>query len=123
MRYAAALRRVALLQLLELERDVGDRCVDLAGEEEALAVRTQELGELRLAPREELEHDEEGHDARVRLGEVAEVVVRGDLAREDRVLGAHPLLDERVSDAVHERSATGALDRLRHAPSSHGRRR
>ena len=56
-----ALAGEALLHLLELEGDVGDRRVDLAGEEVALAERAQELGE-RLPPlRDELEH-EEGRD-------------------------------------------------------------
>ena len=44
-----------------------------------------------------------GIDARVGLREVAEVVVRRDLAAEDRVLLAHAVLDERVADAVDER--------------------
>ena len=56
-----------------------------------------------FAPRFEmqLEHEQERDDAGVGLGEVAEVVVRRDLAGEDRVLLAHPVLDERVADAVH----------------------
>ena len=117
VRDATAFCRVALLQLLQLERHVGDGRVDLAGQEEALAVRPQELRELRPALRDELEHDEERNDAGVRLREVAEVVVRRDLAGEDGVLGAHALLDERVADAIHERRPAGPLDRLGNGPA------
>ena len=77
-----ARRCVALLDLLQLQRHVGDRRVDLAGEEVLVAERRQQLGQLRLRSRDELEHDEERNDARVGLGEVAEVVVRRDLAGE-----------------------------------------
>ena len=107
----------ALLQLLQLERDVGDRRVQLAGDEVALAERREELRELRPPLRDPLEHEQERDDAGVGLREVAEVVVAGDLAREGGVLLAHPLLDERVADAVDERHAAGALDRLRHGPA------
>ena len=96
-------RGVSLLELLQLERDVGDRRVDLAGQEVPLAVRREELRERAIGPREELDHHEERHDPRVGLREVAEVVVRGDLAAEQRILLAHPVLDERVSDAVDQR--------------------
>ena len=72
---------------------------------------------MRAAPRQELEHHEERHDAGVGLGEVAEVVVRRDLAGEDGVLGAHALLDEGVADAAHERRPARTLDRLRHGPA------
>ena len=65
----------------------------------------------------ELEHQQEGHDAGVGLGEVPEVVVARDLAAEGRVLLAHALLDEGVPDAVDQRHATRALDRLRHGPA------
>ena len=47
VRCAAACGRIALLQLLELERDVGNRRIDLAGQEEALPIWAQELRELR----------------------------------------------------------------------------
>ena len=40
-----------------------------------------------------------------------------DLAPEGRVLLAHAVLDVCVPDAVHERDAAGALDRLRHRPA------
>ena len=40
-----------------------------------------------------------------------------DLAREGGVLLAHALLDERVPDAVDERSPAGPLDRLGHGPA------
>ena len=65
----------------------------------------------------QLEHEQERHDAAVGLEEVAEVVVARDLAREDRVLGAHAVLDERMADAIDERHAACALDGLRHRPA------
>ena len=43
--------------------------------------------------------------------------MRRDLAGEDRVLLAHPVLDERVADAVDERRAAGRGDRARHGPA------
>ena len=114
---AAALGGVALLDLLQLRRHVRDRRVDLARDEEALAERPQDLGELLAALRDQLEHEQERDDAGVGLGEVAEVVVRRDLAGEDRVLLAHPVLDERVADAVDQRRAAGRGDRARHRPA------
>ena len=113
-----ALRAEALLQLLELQRHVVDRRVDLAGDEVALAVRGEDLGEPPAALRDQLEHEQERDDARVGLREVAEVVVRRTpRPPNDRVLLAHAVLDERVPDAVDERHAAGALDRLRHRPA------
>jgi len=50
VRDAPALGRVALLQLLELEGDVPDPCVDLTREEEALPERCEYLGQLPLSP-------------------------------------------------------------------------
>ena len=41
----------------------------------------------------------------------------GDLAAEHGALLAHAVLEERVADAVDERDAAGALDRLRHRPA------
>ncbi len=72
---------------------------------------------MRRRAREDLEHDEERHHARVGLREVAKVVVRRDLSRERRVLLPHPLLDERVTDAVHERRPARLLDRLGDGPA------
>src|SRR5919197_995121 len=112
-----ALAAEALLQLLELQRHVRDRRVQLAGDEVALAVGLQDLRELPALLRHELQHEQEGDDARVRLREGAEVVVPRDLAGEGRVLLPHPVLDERVADAVDERDAAGALDGLRHGPA------
>src|SRR6266404_7574309 len=109
----ASFARIPLLQLLQLERDVGYRRVDLAGDEVTRAQRREELRQLAPAHGDELEHEEERDDARVRLGEVAEVVMAGDLAAECRVLLPHAVLDIRVADAVDERDATCALDRLR----------
>ena len=43
--------------------------------------------------------------------------MRRHLAGEDRVLLAHPMLDERVPDAVDERRAAGRRDRARHRPA------
>src|SRR5688572_32755516 len=43
--------------------------------------------------------------------EVAEVVMAGDFAGEDPVLLTHPLLDECMADAVHQRPPAQALDR------------
>ena len=117
VRDPAALGGVALLDLLQLARHVRDRRVDLARDEEVLAERPQDLGQLLAALRDQLEHEQERHDARVGLGEVAEVVVRRDLAGEDRVLLAHPVLDERVADAVDQRRAAGGGDRARHRPA------
>src|SRR4029077_2697969 len=93
MRYAA-LGAEALLELAQLRGDVGDRRVDLA-REEITAAEPLERGAQLAVPRHELAHQEERNRARVRLREVAEVVVRRDLAAEYRVVLAHPLLDER----------------------------
>ncbi len=104
-----------LLQLLQLQRDVLHRRVDLAGQEVACAEGGQHLRQL-AAPRDELEHEQERDHARVRLRKVAEVVMRRHLAGEDRAFVSHPLLDERMADAIDQRYAAGALDRLRHRP-------
>ena len=120
--YAATFGDVALLELLELQRDVGDRRVDLAREEEALTIGGRSSESFASGPGQVPEHEQERNDAGVRLGELAEVVVRGHLAPEHGVLRAHPLLDERVPDAIHEWIATGALDRLG-TPQLAGRRR
>ena len=106
-----------LFQLLQLHSHVGNRRVQLAGDEVALAVRRKELRELPAALRDQLQHQEERDDPGVGLGEVAEVVVAGHFAPKRRVLLAHAVLDERVSDPVHERNAAGALDRLRNGPA------
>src|SRR5207247_11301478 len=100
-----ALGGEVLFQLLELQGDIRNRGVQLPGEEVALAERPEDLGEWLPALRDELEHEERGNRAGVGLVEVAEVVVPGDLAGEERALLAHPLLDERVADPVDERDA------------------
>ena len=41
----------------------------------------------------------------------------GHLAREQRVLLPHPVLDEGVADAVDERDPARLLDRARHGPA------
>ena len=61
-----------------------------------------------LLLRHQLEDQQRRNEAVVGVVEVAEVVVAGDLAAEDRVLLAHPALDERVADAVHERACRRA---------------
>ena len=76
----------------------------------------EDLAQLLAARRDELEHQQERDHAGVGLREVAEVVVRRHLAAEDRALVAHPLLDERVPDAVHQRLAARRADRLGHRP-------
>src|SRR5947199_9743184 len=88
------LRRIPLLQLLELDRHVGDGSVELARDEVARPERLEDLRELATLLRDELEHQEERHDARVGLREVAEVVVAGHLAAERSVLLAHAVLQE-----------------------------
>ncbi len=50
----------------------------------------------------------------VRAVEVAEVVVPGDLAAEQRALGAHARLEEGVADAVDVGRAAGARDGVGH---------
>ncbi len=42
----------------------------------------------------------------------------GHLAAEQRALGSHAALDERVADALHQRGAAGLGDQLRHGPGS-----
>ena len=71
-----ALGGVALLQLLQLQRDVRDRRVQLAGDEVPRPERREDLRELAALLEIELEHQQERDDARVGLREVAEVVVR-----------------------------------------------
>ena len=63
---------------------------------------------------EELEHHEERDDAGVGLREVAEVVVGGDLAGEERALLPDAVLDEGVPHPVHERDPARLLDRPGH---------
>ena len=65
----------------------------------------------------ELQHEQERDHAGIGLEVVAEVVVARDLAGEDGVLLAHAVLDEGVADAVDQRDAAGALDRLPHRPA------
>ena len=55
--------------------------------------------------RQLLEHEQRGDDAGVGAEVVAEVVVRGVLAAEDRAGLGHHLLDERVPDARADRDA------------------
>ena len=73
----------------------------------------QELGERRVALGEQLEDQQRGDRAGVRVVEGLEVVVAGDLAAELAALVAHAGLEERVADAVDERVAAEAGDRVR----------
>src|SRR3989441_6833645 len=91
---------------------IGQLGVDFTGDEVALAVRLKQLAERLVLLRHELQDEERRNEPVVRVGEVAEIVVSGHLAAEDRVLLAHPALDERVTDAVHQRAASEALDRV-----------
>src|SRR5215207_2120777 len=100
-----ALAAETLLQLLQLQRDIGNGSVELARDEVAAVVRTQDLRQLSLPLRHELEHQQERDHAGISLGEVSEVVVAGNLAAENRALLAHAVLEEGMADAVHERHA------------------
>src|SRR4051812_13957723 len=95
-----ALAAEALLELTQRRLDIGDRRVQLAGQEVPAAVVSEDLGQLAALLRDELEHQQERHDTGVGLREVAEVVVAGNLAAERGALFSHPVLDERVADAV-----------------------
>src|SRR5204863_3381892 len=106
-----------LLELLELEGDIGHGRVQLAGEEVAFPERTDDLRERCSALGDELEHEERRDRPRVGLVEVAEVVVAGNLSREQGVLLPHAVLDEGVADAVHERNAACSLDGVAHGPA------
>ena len=66
---------------------------------------------------DELQHEQRGNRPGVGLVEVAEVVVAGDLAAEERAFLAHALLDEGVADPVDERRAAVLLDDVRHRPA------
>src|SRR5262249_10497711 len=81
-----------------------------------LTERSQDLREPPLLAPEELEDEEGGDHPVVRVPVLAEIEVPGDLASEHRVLVAHPLLDEGMAHAVHEGSAPGAGDAVRHRP-------
>ena len=89
---------------------IGDLGVDLAGDEVARAEAFEQLRQLVLAAREQLEDQQRRDRAGVGAVEVAEVVVAGDLAAEDAALVAHARLEERVADAVDQRGPAGALD-------------
>src|SRR4029079_12434569 len=85
--------------------------------EVVLAERAEDLGQRLPALRDELQHEEGGDRPRVGLVEVAEVVVPGALAAEERALLPHPFLDEGVADPVDERSAPEPLDGVAHGPA------
>ena len=84
--------------------------VDLAGDEVLLAQRRQQLAQRLPLARHQLEDQQRRDEAVVGVEVVAEVVVPGDLAAEDRVLLAHAALEERVADAVHQRRAAVLRD-------------
>ena len=83
---------------------VVDRRVDLPGRGVAAVGRGQ-LGQRTVLLAERREHVQRGEHAGVGAPEVAEVVVRGVLAAEDRVGAGHLGLDERVADAGADRLA------------------
>src|SRR5215475_8927186 len=112
-----ALAAELLLELAELAVDVRDRGVELTGQEVMTPVGGEDLRELGPPLRDELEHEQERHDARVGLRKLPEVVVARDLTAEGRTFLAHPVLDERMADAVDEWDAAGALDGLRYGPT------
>src|SRR3712207_5692543 len=68
-----ALTAETLLDLLELERDVGDGRIQLAGQEVALAERAEKLGQRAPALRDDLQHEERRDRPGVGLAEVAKV--------------------------------------------------
>ena len=63
-----------------------DLGVDLAGDEVLLAQRRQQLAQRLALARHQLEDQQRRDEAVVGVEVVAEVVVPGDLAAEDRVL-------------------------------------
>jgi hypothetical protein len=67
---------VALLDLLEFQRHVDDRRVDLARQEVRRAQRSEDFRDFLTALRDDLKHQQERDDARVGFCEVPEVVVR-----------------------------------------------
>src|SRR6266404_5276747 len=87
-----ALGRISLLQLLQLQRGVRHRGVQLAGDEVLGPERGENLRELSSVLRDQLEHQQERDDAGIGLRELAEVVVAGHLAAECRMLLAHAVL-------------------------------
>src|SRR5450756_1472346 len=82
------------LEASQRRADIVHRGVDLAADEV--------LGAQRL---EQLEDQQRGDEAGIRVVVVAEVVVPGDLAAEQHRLAAHALLEEGVPDAVEQRHA------------------
>ena len=76
-----------------------------------------------LALGEQLEDQQRGDRARVRVVEGLEVVVAGDLAAELAALVAHAGLEERVADAVDQRAAAEPLRPCPAPPARRARRR
>src|SRR3954447_12494117 len=111
---------VALLELAHLRLAVGDLGVDLAGDEVLRAIGGEQLAHLHLLHGQLLEHEQGRDGAAVGVVEVVEVVVARDLAAEDRALVAHAGLEEGVADAVDERLAPRAGDRVGHRPAGAG---
>ena len=109
--------RITRGELLDLGVPVVDLCVDLPGDEVARPVGLEQLGRLCALRRQQLEHQQRRDRPGIRAIEVVEVVVARHLAAEDGVLLAHPRLEERVADAVHERSPAGALDYVGDCPA------
>ena len=102
--------RVGVLrgELIELGRHqihARELRVDLAGNEVLAGEGPQELVQRLALPRHQLQNQERRDEAVVGVEIVAEVIVSGDFAAEDRVGLAHPPLEEGVADAVHVRRA------------------
>ena len=114
---------VQCLDLVHLGLLVGDGGVDLAADEVRGAVLAQQRGERRLALGQQLEDQQRGDRARVRVVERLEVVVAGDLAAELAALVAHAGLEERVADAVDQRAAAELFAPCPGPPAKRGRRR
>src|SRR6185436_14608993 len=84
--------------------------VDLSRNEVSLAKRREKLVETLPLLRHQLQDEERGNEAVIRIEVVAEIVMPGDFTAENRIRLAHPSFEERVADAVHERGAAVLLD-------------
>src|SRR5450756_2273792 len=97
------------LEASQRRADIAHRGVDLAADEVLGAQRLEQLGHGGAFLREQLEDQQRGDEAGIRVVVVAEVVVPGDLAAEQHRLAAHALLEEGVPDAVEQRHAACLL--------------
>ncbi len=106
-------RRTSAATVSMTASGIVDPGVDLAALHVALE-RLAQLRERNAGAAELLEHEQRGDRAGVGAPVVAEVVVRGVLAAEDRAGLGHDLLDERVADARAHRNAAVLADDLGH---------